>query len=248
MTSTKESFQKTYLPVEVEINIFRNMNTMRDIINYASTNKYRKKILKNYLKSILLNNKKLQENDFISWYRVLTRYIDINIEDKNKYLLEFLNKLRILAVSFAKTFGQYELRDQRKRLNPKDIDVFFKKFQSAKPLYKKLTKDINTLLKKPLYDLQFVIQQSKNSICMDIQKVSDYIDKKLSLHYRDFYLMYFLNGTYEDIIEANQMMETIEYIEETPFHEKYIEPLVRLSESERPKYICMKDLKQFNTL
>jgi len=64
------------LPVEIEIEIFLSMNTMRDVLKYASTNKYRRNILKNHVKTILLNNKKLMDDDFLTWHHVLNKIIE----------------------------------------------------------------------------------------------------------------------------------------------------------------------------
>jgi len=80
------------LSVETEINIFRNMNTMHDVLKYASTNKYRRNILTNHVKTILFDNKKLMDDNFLIWYKVLTRFGDTNIENEilQKYFFEYI--------------------------------------------------------------------------------------------------------------------------------------------------------------
>jgi len=118
------------LPVETEINICRNMNTMHDVLKYASTNKYRRNILKNHVTSILLNNKKLREDDFLTWYRVLTHFSTISIEDKNKYLIELLIWIKKVLVN------------------------------KQRDLYKKAYNIVYKLINTPFDDLKTAIKQS----------------------------------------------------------------------------------------
>jgi hypothetical protein len=130
MTSTRTPDNAEKLPVETEINIFRKMNTMRDVLKYASTNKYRRNILKNHVTSILLNNKKLREDDFLTWYRVLTHFSTISIEDKNKYLIELLIWIKKVLVN------------------------------KQRDLYKKAYNIVYKLINTPFDDLKTAIKQS----------------------------------------------------------------------------------------
>jgi len=58
-------------PIEIELHIFKQFNKIDDIINYASTNMYRKNILNTHKKFILINNKLLLQDDFINWYHMI---------------------------------------------------------------------------------------------------------------------------------------------------------------------------------
>ena len=102
MTSTDTSTNTNILPIDIEINIFRNMPSMRQLIKYATTNTYRRNILKSNVKSILLNNKKLQQDDFLTWYKVLTHFD--NTINKNTYLLELLQWIKKVVIDKQKKF------------------------------------------------------------------------------------------------------------------------------------------------
>jgi len=130
MASTNISNKSTFLPVEIELKIFSNMKTMRDVISYALTTKHRTNILKTHAKTILVDNKKLREDDFLTWYRVLTHFSTISIEDKNKYLIELLIWIKKVLVN------------------------------KQRDLYKKAYNIVYKLINTPFDDLKTAIKQS----------------------------------------------------------------------------------------
>ena len=163
MASTNISNKSTFLPVEIEIEIFRKMNNMRDLISYALTTKHRTNILKTHAKYIL-DNKKLPEDDFLTWFRVLVHFnIIIDMHklkiDKKKEWLKVLNILYSNTKKLMKKYKKYRL-EEASDINMDEMSIandFLNKYPSEKSKRDEIATIINLLIKSPIKSLRAAI-------------------------------------------------------------------------------------------
>lgn len=102
LQSSKEKPQ-LQLPPELEIIIFKKMNTLDDINNYALTDKRRAQIFKENKKRILLENDRLEQHDLFNWIDIMLTYNQISrltaklqllVNTPNTQLLKFIKNKR----------------------------------------------------------------------------------------------------------------------------------------------------------
>ena len=203
MASTNISNKSTFLPVEIELKIFSNMKTMRDVISYALTTEHRTNILKTHAKTILVDNKKLREDDFLTWIKVLTHFADTTT--KNNYFSELLYDLTdvISTIHF-----EFELEHQQLDFdNRYNIQQLFNRFPNIKVQYDHINKILKDLIKRPFREFKVYIQYYVIPLQMNLEyigRLSQMTNGKIDsllFNYTTFYMMYFLNAKYTDIME-----------------------------------------------
>ena len=198
------SNKSTFLPVEIEIEIFRKMNNMRDLISYALTTKHRTNILKTHAKTIL-DNKKLLEDDFFTWFKVLEHFDAISIlytiNMGSKYWLKCLSQLILKTTNLMKKYNTY----RRKKASDNQISIakeFLNKYPNEKRIRDDIAIIINTLIKPPIKALRDAIQQSNTPIFMHLRELPFDACEALSLQYHNLYAMYFLNVPYNIMMKV----------------------------------------------
>ena len=201
------SNKSTFLPVEIEIEIFRKMNNMRDLISYALTTKHRTNILKTHAKTIL-DNKKLLEDDFFTWFKVLEHFdvdaisILYTINMGSEYWLKFFNQLILKTTNLMKKYKTY----RRKKASDNQISIakeFLNKYPNEKRIRDDIAIIINTLIKTPIKALRDAIQQSNNTqIYRHLRELPFDACEALSLQYHNLYAMYFLNVPYNIMMKV----------------------------------------------
>lgn len=101
--------QTTQLPVELEIIIFKRLNTLADIIQYANSDRYKQQIFNTHKKQILLENPRLKENDFFNW---------ILIQLEHNKIQELINTLKDLKTHKDNRLVQFiENKNEPVRMN-----------------------------------------------------------------------------------------------------------------------------------
>lgn len=97
------------LPIEVEIIIFKKINTLSDIINYSKTNKKRTTIYNRYKNEILLKNTNLKTKDILNWSLVAIEYnkIDELIHEFEKLTIEKNNSLKTIIQNSINPIKMY---------------------------------------------------------------------------------------------------------------------------------------------
>ena len=152
-------------PIEIELHIFKQFNKIDDIINYASTNMYRKNILNTHKKFILINNKLLLQDDFIHWYHMIK---NINSYDTIKNINSYHHCYLFNAIEWISHLIQNRL-------------------------YYDIVKILNILVTHPDQDLWNIIRSSKIPIRIHLHTLYGNYNVKLITLILKFYEIYFLH-------------------------------------------------------